>query len=125
MKKQKTKWIDRFRHDLYELNFNIEEVISGSVSMIIASNIYFKIRAIQKNLKFPYGITIDIAVRKNFDRWANSTDWFINSKEEVSAKALVKVINRFYKQHYFNPAYSDYLDITSNVKTIQECMNYE
>ncbi len=120
MKKCKTKWIDRFRHNLKSLKFQIEEVTSGSVSgMIIASNKLFKIRAFQRNLNLPYDISIDIAVRKNFDRWINSTDWFVNSKEEVSAKALIKVINRFYKQHYFNSGYSDFLDITSNVKVQQ------
>jgi hypothetical protein len=116
-----TKWIDTIQQNLSELKFTIKERSDGSVSMLIAKNKTFTIRVFERQgdaLRY----TADIAVTRNFDRWANSTDWFVASKEPFSVLALMNVINRFYKQKYYNGNYSDYLDITRNVMTVQSML---
>ena len=116
-----TLWIDTIQQHLSSLKFDIKERSDGSVSMLIAKNKTFTIRVFERQGD-ALGYTADVAVTRNFDRWANSTDWFVASKEPFSVFALMDVINRFYKRKYYDKDCSDYLNITSNVMSIQSIL---
>jgi hypothetical protein len=116
-----SKWIDTIQQHLSALKFNIKERSDGSVSMLIVKNKTFTIRIFERQGD-ALCYTADIAVTRNFDRWANSTDWFVTSREPFSVFALMDVINRFYKRKYYDKDCSDYLDITSNVMSVQSML---
>lgn len=113
-------WLKKIYKDLLDMGF---EESDSQKSMVIVGNKYFFIRAMERNDTVVPFYDADISVIKNFDRWANSTDWYVKSVDPFSAKALMDVVKRFYKQKYYNPGYSDFLNITENVMVVQKIMN--
>ena len=122
MKNKPHAWIDKFQKDVFASGFKVKERVDGSVSMLIAKNYKFIIRVFERPGDSNFKYTADIAVAENFDRWANSTDWFVVAFESFSLLALMKVVNDFYKKKYYDPECSDYLDISRQVKIQQDLM---
>jgi len=115
-------WMDKFQKDVFAAGFKVKERTNGISSMLIAKNDKFMIRIMERPTDPNFKYTADVSVAKNFDRWANSTDWVVVSVEPFSLQALMQVINDFYKKKYYNPDCSNYLDISGQVFHAQEMM---
>lgn len=118
----KTSWIDGVQQDAVKVGFAIKERLDGSVSMLIIRDRKFVIRVFERPDDTNFKYTADIAVARNFDRWANSTDWFACAVEPFSLCSLLRVVSEFHRKHYYDKDYSDYLDISRQVINEQESM---
>ena len=120
--KNNHEWIDKFQKDVFAAGFKVVEKADDGISMLIAQNDKFIIRIFERPNYPNFKYTADIGVAKNFDRWANSTDWFVLTFKPFSLQALMKVVNDFYTKKYYDPDCSDYLDISGQVRIAQELM---
>lgn len=113
-------WLNDFSKDLKKLNFVIEQEPCVFGILVAMDNI-FRMRVAKETIRGSVRYKADVGVGENFDRWANSRDWFVDGVTPFSAKSLIDVVSLHYRNKNYNPFFSESVDITSDVGGVEKC----